>query len=243
MRTIKVDATNSTNAFLRELYRENRASENLCLVANEQTAGRGQKGATWESEKGKNLTFSMLFAHVDLKAKHQFKLSALTGLATLEGLEKFKIHNLKLKWPNDILAGNFKIGGVLIENFLKGDQINASIIGIGLNVNQKKFPDLPKAASLKMLLKKRVGLQALLETLTVSIENKLLCLDQFSMQEVLDGYHQKLFGIHKVSTFELPSGERFSGILKGVDEQGQLLVLREGLGVKSYEIKEVKLLY
>lgn len=243
MRIIKVDATDSTNSFLRDMYRENPSTENLCLSTFEQTKGRGQKGTLWQSEAGKNLTFSLLLTHLKLDVKQQFKLSAMVSLAVLDALKKVGVPNLKIKWPNDILAGNFKIGGILIENFLKGDKIHASIIGMGLNVNQKKFYNLPKAGSLNMLTGKDYDLGPLLETLANAIEKKLGLLNDSSMDEVLKDYHHNLFAIHSVSTFQLPSGKRFSGILRGIDEDGRLEVLTEGDCLKKFEVKQIQLLY
>lgn len=243
MRIIKVNATDSTNSFLREMYRENPATQNLCLSAYEQTKGRGQKGTLWQCEAGKNLTSSLLLTRLKLGVKQQFKLSAMVSLTVLEVLEKLSIPNLKIKWPNDILADNFKIGGILIENFLKGDKIHASIIGIGLNVNQEKFDNLPKAGSLQMLTGKNYDLERLLETLADSIEKKFSLLNDFSMEDVLKDYHHNLFAIHKVSTFQLPSGKRFSGILRGIDEDGRLEVLTEANGLEKFEVKQIKLLY
>lgn len=243
MRTIKVDATNSTNSFLRDMYRENPGMENLCLCAYEQTQGRGQKGTYWQANAGENLTFSLFFTRLQLDVKQQFKLSAMVSLAILEALKNIGVPNLEIKWPNDILAGNLKIGGILIENFLKGDRIHATIIGLGLNVNQKNFDNLPKAASLHMLTGKNYDLKPLLETLTNSIENKILLLDEVSMEEVLDDYHKNLFAIHAMSTFELPNGDRFIGLLQGIDEQGMLRVLGEGNRLKKFDVKQVCLLY
>lgn len=243
MRIIKVDATNSTNSFLRDLFRQNPAMDNCCLVAKEQTLGRGQKGTVWQADAGKNLTFSLLFTGLELEVNTQFKLSAVVSLGVLEALKNQGVPNLKIKWPNDILAGNFKIGGILIENFLKGDRVHATIAGIGLNINQEKFDHLPKAASLKMLMGKKIDLDLLLEEVIHSVEKKMRLLKELPMEEVLRRYHEKLFAMGKVSTFQLPNGTRFSGIVQGIDEQGKLQVLTDDDILKKFEVKEVKLLY
>lgn len=243
MRTIKVDATNSTNSFLRDMYRENPTMENLCLSTYEQVNGRGQKGTSWQAKAGKNLTFSMFFTHLELDVTQQFKLSAMVSLATLNALKMIGVDHLKIKWPNDILADSFKIGGILIENFLKGNKIHASIIGMGLNVNQKNFDDLPKAASLSMLTGKSYDLALTLDCVTNAIEKQLLLLNELSLDDVLRDYHKNLFAINKISTFELPNTKRFPGIIQGVDSHGKLEVLTEGNRLKRFEVKQVKLLY
>src|SRR5690606_23125860 len=143
--------------------------ENLCVVANHQTNGRGQQGAGWDSEPEKNLTFSLLFQDLELPAHEHFKLNATISLTLLGFLEENGLKNLSVKWSNDILSGNFKIAGILIENTLKNGKIKDSIIGIGLNVNQENFPGLLQAASLKSLLGKDFDLDDLLKTLVEEI--------------------------------------------------------------------------
>lgn len=243
MRIIKVDATDSTNSFLREFYRENSVLENTCVIANEQRQGRGQMGAGWQSEPGKNLTFSVLFTTMDLPVNRQFALSALMGLALLEALEKLDIGNFALKWPNDILAGNKKIAGILIENFLKADKIHASIVGVGLNVNQEKFDALPQASSLKQATGKEYALNPLLESIIHFMENRLRDLNLLSTEDILAEYHRNLFGYEKPHRFQLPNGECFQGTIKGVSAQGKLQILHENKKMYYFEVKEIKMLY
>lgn len=242
MRIIKVNATDSTNTFLREIQRKNIFFENLCLVAYKQTKGRGQRGAGWISEPGKNLTFSLLFRNMELPANEHFKLNAATSLALLESLQKTGIKDLSVKWPNDILSGNSKIAGILIENNLKNGKIKDSIIGIGLNVNQENFPGLPKAASLKSLSGKDFDLDSLLKILVEEIEASFEGFKNQKIKDVLEKYHTHLFRIGKVSEFELPSGESFSGTIRGVSMEGKLRVEQDGVE-EGFLMKEVKLRY
>lgn len=242
MRIIKVDATDSTNSYVRELYRENPNLENLCLWTNAQTKGRGQKGNTWQSEDGKNLTFSVFFQGLTLDVSEQFRLSAIASLTVYEVLLSIGIPNLQIKWPNDILADNFKIGGILIENFLRGSEIHATIIGLGLNVNQNMFNNLPKAASLTQLTGRHFDLDWLLNQFIGALEKKIQVLNHLSMTELLECYHEHLFAKDEIFTFELPNAQRFPGIVRGVDDDGRLIVQTDD-GSKRFEVKEVRLLY
>lgn len=200
-------------------------------------------GANWDSEKGKNLTFSILLESLNLKIENQFKLSAITSLAILKVLKKVGIPNLKVKWPNDILAENLKVCGVLIENIYSQQKINTAIIGIGLNVNQVDFNKMFKASSLKELTGVHYDLDYLLQNLVQHIEKDVYEFLPYSYDFILEKYHQHLFRFEKPSTFEFPNGERTTGIIKKVSKQGWLKVLFEDQKVKSFEIKEIKLLY
>lgn len=243
MKSIKVRTTPSTNIYLRELYRANPNIKNCYVVAENQTQGRGQMGANWNSEKGKNLTFSVLLDGLNLKIENQFKLSAITSLAVLKVLKRFGILNLKVKWPNDILADGFKICGILIENIFSNQKINTAIIGVGLNVNQINFDALYRASSLKKLTGVHYDLDSVLKQLVQQIENDIYEFLAFSHEAILEKYHKHLFRIEKASTFQFPNGERTTGIIKKVSQQGLLEILFEDEKRNSFEIKEIRLLY
>lgn len=242
MHTIKVSAIDSTNTFLRELHQKRLFTQNICLVAQNQTKGRGQRGADWVSEPGKNLTFSLLLRDLKLPVKQHFKLNAAVSLGLIKALKSFFHENLSIKWPNDILSGNHKIAGILIENVIKNRYIQDTIVGIGLNVNQEKFVELPNAASLKSISGKDFELESLLPHLSAEIESSVLnCIDS-SMEEILKKYHHHLFRKGEFSDFELPSGEVFSGLIIGVSHEGKLVIDTQN-GKKEFMLKEVKMNY
>lgn len=141
----RVDSTND------EARRHISEIDNLSVVsALEQTKGRGQRGNRWSSQPGENLTFSLVVKDFRIKANEQSAISQATALSLVDLLSRHEI-KARIKWPNDIYAGDEKICGILIENSLKGSQIDWSIIGIGLNVNQTAFPeDLPNPTSMKL---------------------------------------------------------------------------------------------
>ena len=243
MRSIKVLATDSTNLFLRELFREQPNIENCYVVTEEQTKGKGQMGAGWISEKGKNLTFSLLLNDLNLKIDEQFKLSAIVATSMIEVLKKLQIPKLKIKWPNDILAGNFKICGILIENILINGRVGSTIIGIGLNVNQLEFENLPQAASLKKLTGVHFELDYLLKLLVNTIEKNIYAKKDWKIEAILNEYYVHLFRLNKASTFEFPNGQRKTGIIKKVSHQGRLIIFFEDQIEQEFDIKEIKLLY
>lgn len=243
MQRIKLDATDSTNRYLKNLMLHSALTDYTTVVADHQTQGRGQMGTTWESEKGKNLTFSILKYLKDLPVQQQFLLNICVSLALFQSLKELQIPDLKVKWPNDILSGNDKICGVLIENVLSGSKMQASIIGIGLNVNQTKFQNLPNVSSLKLILGKHLYLD---ELLTLIIINLKKVFSQFSAGEEITlkkEYINALFRKDKASTFRNQSNKLFTGIIRNVSPEGKLIVEIEDGILNSYDLKEIKLLY
>ncbi|MDT0646111.1 biotin--[acetyl-CoA-carboxylase] ligase [Zunongwangia sp. F260] len=243
MRIIKVNATNSTNEFARDLYHGKSTFEPVCVVAHCQTKGKGQRGAGWVSNPGENLTFSVLCPHVDFAVEDQFFLSAAVALAIADVLEKYEIPKLSVKWPNDIMSANFKLCGILIENILKNANISASVLGIGLNVNQIEFHNLPQAGSMQQMSGQNFDLDRLLENLLDSIEKRLQTLAARQKQLLLDEYISKMFRKDKVSAFEFPDGSHLTGIIRGVTREGRLFVETEDSDYKTFDLKEIKLLF
>jgi BirA family transcriptional regulator, biotin operon repressor / biotin---[acetyl-CoA-carboxylase] ligase len=243
MRIIKVSATESTNNFAREWYAVNSLVTPVVIVASDQTKGRGQRGAGWVSNAGENLTFSIIYPSPKIKIPDQFLIGASVGLAIIKALNSLKINKLKLKWPNDIMAANFKIGGILIENILSNGAIAASIIGIGLNVNQLTFPGLPRAASLSSVTGRDFDLDEVLSLLLEELELGMNKVGVLSSEVIIREYELSLFRRDKISTFELPSGEFLTGIIKGISPTGLLNVQVEDNIIKKFDLKELKLLF
>src|SRR5690606_19136613 len=139
-----------TNAHLKSMAAANNFLDEMVLVTENQLEGKGQMGNKWHSQQGKSLTVSV-FKKTMLSIDKQFYLNMAVSLAVENTLKIFKIPDINIKWPNDILSANKKAGGILIENFVKSSMINGSVIGIGLNVNETELPGLPQATSLKMI--------------------------------------------------------------------------------------------
>ena len=243
MRIIKVSATESTNILAREWYHLNRNTSPVCIHAYEQTSGRGQRGASWISNAGENLTFSVLYPKPKVKIKDQFILSAGIGMALLMALKELKINNVKLKWPNDIMAENLKVGGILIENILNNGSIGTVIMGIGLNVNQVSFPGLPKASSLNLVAGRTFEIARVLEVILKNIERMMQNLNVGNADDILSNYEEELFRRNKVSTFKMPDDSFLTGIIKGITSTGLLKVEVEDNIIRTFDLKELKLLF
>lgn len=243
MEIIKLNATNSTNTYLKNLLKEKQVKDLSCIWALSQTQGRGQQGAKWISEPGKNLTFSILKKFENLSSEYHFLLNMEVSLAIFRALKKLYIPDLAVKWANDILSSKKKICGILIENTLHKEQISSSIIGIGLNVNQVFFNDLPNVSSLQKIMGHPFDLEEVLLLICQELEVSLKSLSPTRFETMLDEYHTHLFRKDKPSTFEYPNGERFMGYIRGVSHNGQLQVEQEDALMSSFSLKEIKLLY
>ena len=243
MEIIKLNATNSTNTYLKNLLKEKQVKDLSCIWALSQTQGRGQQGAKWISDPGKNLTFSVLKKFENLPSEYHFLLNMEVSLAIFRALKKLYIPDLAVKWANDILSSKKKICGILIENTLHKEQISASIIGIGVNVNQVFFNDLPNVSSLQKIMGHPFDLEEVLLLICQELEVSLKSLSPTRFETMLDEYHTHLFRKDKPSTFEYPNGERFMGYIRGVSHNGQLQVEQEDALMSSFSLKEIKLLY
>ena len=158
MSVIWLDSIDSTNS--EALRRLPELSGGTVLAAREQTAGRGQRGNTWFSAPGENLTFSIVLKDLPLKAPEAVRLNYMTSVAVASYLESHGVE-ASIKWPNDIYVSGKKICGMLIENVLGANgEIKASVVGIGINLNQKSFPQLANATSLSLCTGKAYELEA-----------------------------------------------------------------------------------
>lgn len=243
MHIVKLDATDSTNQFLKENAVSKNYIDFTVVTAKKQLKARGQRGSEWQSESGKNLTFSVLKNNVALLVNNQFLLNIYISLAIFDLLKSLSVPDLSIKWPNDILSGNFKICGILIENILQGNKITNSIIGVGLNVNQITFDNLSNVSSLKLLLGRSLNLDELLHGILRNIENIFLNQSVKNDKIVWATYEEHLFRKNKPSTFKDAEGNFFMGFIRNISPEGQLVVELEDAIFKEFGLKEVKLLY
>lgn len=242
MNIIKLSATNSTNDYLKELSSAQYV-ENFTIVTTEsQTSGRGQMGAKWASEPGKNLTFSMLVKDLLLDINEIFALNAAVAVSVIAALENFPIPNLSIKWPNDILAGNKKIGGILIENSIKNNGEIYSVIGIGLNINQIAFDGLTKASSMALISGREYDKEVIMVAIAENLRRNIAALLHKDTVAIWQKYHNKLYKKDVPMPFE-KDDHKFMGIIRGVSKAGNLMVQVEDDSIAEYGIKEVQLLY
>lgn len=242
MHIIKLDATDSTNTYLKNLQQRNELDDFTTVVTREQSKGKGQMGASWESEPGKNLTFSTLKKFNNLSVADGFLLNICVSLAVSNALKQFSIPNLHVKWPNDILSGNVKICGILVENILFGNQIKTSILGMGLNVNQITFPTVSNATSMKLLLDHTFNLDEVRKSIMEELKNQFFLMEEKQYRMLRNMYEQQLFRKDKPSTFKNAKGDFFMGFIRGVSTQGRLLVELEDAILKEFDLKQIQLL-
>lgn len=227
-RIIHIEETDSTNRWLKE-----NGEGTMVVAADYQTVGKGCGTNSWESERGKNLTFSMLIHPTDIPASQQFRITEIVSVALCETIERYMETKASIKWPNDIYVGDCKICGILTENRLQGHVIKDSIIGIGLNVNQIEFvSDAPNPVSLRQLVGHEIDREVLLHDFLQAFE-------VFSVREnTVFSYRKRLFRLGKINTFEDKSG-RFDGIITDVEADGHLLVKDLTGEIRRYAFKEV----
>jgi BirA family biotin operon repressor/biotin-[acetyl-CoA-carboxylase] ligase len=240
LKLIKLDAIDSTNSFLKDLARNSILENFTTVVAKHQTKGRGQQESFWVSDSGKNLTFSTFVSCLSLNVQYHKYLNFAVSLAVLDALKGLNILNLNIKWPNDILAGNDKIAGVLVENSLKSNKIQDSIIGIGLNVNQDKFDNFKrKATSLKICLQREFDLEAILQIVLKKLQIKIALLNDKKFTDLETEYLNSLYKKNVPTTFKNSENVLFMGIIKGVSSDGKLQIQLEDNTIKEFGIKEV----
>jgi len=243
MKVVKVDAISSTNTFLKEFIKTHSDKKMYAVVAHHQFSGKGQRDTQWASEAGKNLTFSVYLPGIHNIHKETFKLSALVALALRKVLSAYDIPKLMIKWPNDILSRQFKIAGILIENMMTQNKNGASIIGVGLNVNQTSFPGLPKASSLKLIKQTSFNLDHLLDEILLEFEKIPKWFNTLSYEDVTSDYYDFLFKYQSVSMFQFPDGGLRQGLLRGVDQHGRLVVEFDEDKLESFDVKEIQIKY
>lgn len=242
MPLIKLDAIDSTNNYLKQLAKGNELENFTAVMAFEQTKGKGQMGSQWVSEAGKNLTISVLVKDLPLDVISIYDFNVAVALAAVTLLQWNAIDKVNVKWPNDIMAEQKKVGGILIENSLKPNGTFTAVVGFGLNLNQTDFNLLPQANSLTNITGQVYDVETMAEDFVKALK---LLLNLFPEQTATAWiqYDELLFKKGKPAAFELADGFRFMGIIQKVTPEGKLVVLLEDDNVVHYGLKEVKLLY
>lgn len=229
----------STNDYLMDLSDKENLDEGTTVLTKKQTAGRGQRGNTWEAQEGENFTFSMLLKPKFLSAENQFALNVCISLAVYNFLKSLLQEGIFIKWPNDLFYQNKKLGGMLIENTLSGNQITQSIVGIGLNINQVDFT-APQATSLKKITNRNYSLENLFPQLVQHIEQQYLDLKNGMYTVQKQQYIHNLYRFQESHLYQ--TEEIFEGIIIGVDETGRLEIERNGK-VFRFNFKEIAFVY
>ena len=229
----------STNQYALDLLDEKKAAEGTIVLAYDQYAGRGQINRHWESEPGKNLTCSIILYPDFLPARQQFLLSQIVALSIADTLRSFISSGVAIKWPNDLYVHNKKITGILIQNALQGSRIKSTVIGIGLNVNQRIFKsDAPNPTSIALETNRDFELEMVLTKLCQALEKWYLKLKAGETEEIQAAYLSQLFRRNETHNYRRPDGNIFSGRIKGTSAIGQLVVDTEK-GEELFSLKEI----
>ena len=233
----------SSNDLMKQLVAKSTPlPEGTVIMAEYQTAGKGQQQNGWHSEAGKNLTFSLLLRPQFLLPHHSFGLLTAISLGVIKPLQKILGDQVRVKWPNDIYYGQKKLGGILIENSLSGQTINYSVVGIGININQENFPvHLPNPISLKQILQKESSLKEVLLQICAAIEFYYLKLRNGGSEEIKQEYLDNLYGFGQELQFKA-NNEVFEGEIFTVNHSGSLGVKKEKETV-FFDLKQIKFIF
>nr|WP_321407299.1 biotin--[acetyl-CoA-carboxylase] ligase [uncultured Carboxylicivirga sp.] len=236
---IKHAELRSTNEEMKQLFSQQKPEEGTLIITDHQFAGRGQAGNSWESEKNKNLTFSLLLRPHFLEPHKQFYISKIVSLGLIDTIREF-LCGVTIKWPNDIYIGDKKLAGILIENSILGSRLDYCIIGIGLNVNQTEFiSDAPNPVSLKNISLTEFDLDDVLKKLLTHIEHRYIQLQEGMEEEIDREYFSLLYRNIGKHPFKDANGA-FRASIKSVSEMGLLTLKDEQGNIREYAFKEVE---
>jgi len=238
MNIVRKNRVISTNTLALELLKKEVLPEGTIIWADEQTKGRGHAGNSWESEAGKNLTFSVVLYPHFLNIEAQFMLSKVTSLAIVDFLSE-NIDHSTIKWPNDIYVGNDKIAGILIENSIIGSEFDHSIIGIGLNVNQTHFlSDAPNPISMRLITGTTFDLEEALHSLCEKLEKRYTQLISNQVDEIDQEYLSNLFRYNAFYSYR-HGKDIFSARITGIDSFGVLILETETGKIRKFRFREI----
>ncbi len=227
----------STNEELMNRVRFQSISEGYLMHSDFQKSGKGQRGSSWSSDRGENLLFSLFLQPKQLKAEKVYLINVITGLAVAQVLQEHLDSTIELKWPNDLYVNDCKIGGILIETILLGENVDGCVVGVGLNINQTDFNSI-SATSLRNELKRSVNRFEILENILLSLEQFYFKLKAGEESSILRTYHSILRWKGELHFFEDAKG-LFQGEIIGINASGKLVVNGRGRSF-AYALKEIK---
>ena len=234
------DELDSTNNYAQNLLAAQSPPEGTLIITHNQYAGRGQLNNKWESSPNKNLTFSAILYPKFLPARNQFLLNQVVSLSVLDTLNHYIPDGVTIKWPNDIYVFDKKITGILIQNSLQGNNLQSSIIGIGINVNQKEFlSDAPNPTSAILEIGIETPLKNMLYTFCENLEKNYLLLKGGHEVTIKKRYLANLYRLGQQHLFKEPDGNLFKGTILGVTEIGKLIIKTDN-GEMTFGFKELQ---
>lgn len=238
---IEIESANSTNDYLINQAENNELDNFTTIVAEEQLNGKGQIGNSWESEKNKNLTFS-IYTKPAIEIQDMFLISKSISISLIKSLLTYNI-KAKIKWPNDIYVDDKKIAGILIENQFIGSKIKHSIIGVGLNINQTVFKsDAPNPISMKNLTSIELSTNEVLSNILLAFTNTYTQLKNSSYDALNSEYFNNLYRQNSFHKYK-ENGLVFEAQIIDVKNDGQLLLKTKADEIKAYYFKEVEFIF
>ena len=237
-----MDYTSSTNEYTQALLKTEKIPEGTVIFTTNQTKGKGHYGSEWISEPGKNLACSIVLHPNFLQVENQFNLNIAISLAVYDLLRKHLKENVSIKWPNDIYYLNYKLCGILIENTINGAALSATVVGIGININQTTFPsNIPNPSSLKAITGKDYDVREIAEDLCSFIEKKYLQLRNGNQTKLWEEYKTSLYRKNKWTKYE-SEGIGFDAKIADIAPDGQLILLLRNGEKRKFNFKQVKLI-
>lgn len=241
---IHLKSIDSTNSYASQLMGDIKPVEGTLIYTFEQQNGRGQRGNTWESEPNKNVASSFILHPSFLHVNKQFSLTKIISLAVTDVMAELlkpsdKTSAIRIKWPNDIYVGTKKIAGILIENTLRENTIQSSIIGIGLNINQTKFSAEINATSVSLIMNKEFDLMQVLEKLSEFIEARYLQLKANKLESIDAAYLGQLYQFDEWRNYTA-GNQLFEGKIIGISAIGKLQMLQKNGELREFDLKEIK---
>ena len=234
---IKLPKVDSTNTYLAQLSRP--LPEGSIIWALDQTGGRGQGNNNWKSDPGKNLTFSIVFYPTFLSAYQQFYMSKVVALAVFDFISLYT-DKVSIKWPNDIYVTNRKIAGILIEHVIERTYIKQTIAGIGININQDRFPkDLSNPVSLNQLTEQKYSIDEILGEVIEVLDYRYSMLKSKDLSTIDKNFNESLYQ-YLIPSKYISNNETFEGTITGVEQTGELVIKDNSGKIRKFLHKEVE---
>lgn len=233
-----LDETESTNVKAQELIAKINPPHGFVVITDYQTAGKGQYGRNWHSEKGKNLLFSIILYPHQIELRNIFRLHLVSSLALLRSFSGSGLKSVSVKWPNDIYVLSKKMAGILVENQIKGNSIENSVIGIGINVNQSSFPPDLNASSFYIETGTEYNRIHLLEVIYHHIMVLATTASDTDWETLLHEYNDALYCKDQLVSMRYKNDETFSAIIRRVSAQGKLIVEKPNAEILEFDFGE-----
>lgn len=239
---IHLKRVNSTNAYASDLVSKSKPIEGSVISASFQFNGKGQIGRSWQSEANKNILCSIVLHPNFLNVIDQMVMNMSVALALHDFISSIVDDPVFIKWPNDIYIKNKKVAGILIQNTIRGKKLDTSIVGTGININQKDFPEeIPNPTSVSLSIGKNVNLDDAYLYWFYFLEKRYEALKFIDFYKVLQEYNSKLYLKDDISSFvKIENKKNFLGTIKGADLKGRLHILTEHKELLKFNFREIK---